>query len=116
MKRIFLFIIILQLISIPIVSQVGGITINEIMPANTSYLMDPTYNYGGWVELHNSSSRSINLAGYALTDNPLYPAKYILPEDIGYIEAGSYKVIFFENNEANHKQVNFKLDCDGAIL
>ncbi len=116
MKRIFISIITIILISTNMLAQVGGIIINEIMPANTSFLMDPTYNYGGWIELYNFNNRSINLAGYTLTDNPLYPAKYTLPEDIGTIEAGSYKVIFFENNEANHRQVNFKLDCDGATL
>lgn len=116
MKRVYTSIISILLSVFPIFAQVGGITINEIMPANTSYLMDPTYNYGGWIELHNSTSRSINLAGYTLTDNPLFPAKYTLPDDIGNIEAESYKIIFFENNEANPHHVNFKLDCDGATL
>ncbi len=92
------------------------LVINEIMPANVSYMLDGTYNYGGWIELYNDSEETINLAGYSISDTPANPTKYTFPENIGEIASGEYKIIFFDNNDLDKKQVNFKLDCDGAIL
>ena len=93
-----------------------GLIINEIMPANISYLLDNTFNYGGWMELYNNSEKDINLAGYHLTDDLSQPDKYTFPKNMGSINAGEYKIVFFDNNDQDQRQVNFKLDCDGAAL
>ena len=92
------------------------IVINEIMAANVSYMLDRTYNYNGWVELYNASDKSINLAGYKISDEANNPDKFKFPENIGEIAAGEYKIIFFDNNELDKKNVNFKLDADGGTL
>lgn len=90
--------------------------INEIMAANVSYMLDNTYNYGGWMELYNCTENSIDLAGYHVTDDITQPDKYTFPKNMGSIEAGEYKIVFFDNNDQDPRQVNFKLDCDGAAL
>ena len=64
------------------------LVINEIMPANVSYMLDGTYNYGGWIELYNDSEETINLAGYSISDTPANPTKYTFPENIGEIASG----------------------------
>lgn len=102
--------------SLALNAQETGLIINEIMPANISYLLDNTYNYGGWMELYNTSQESINLAGYHLTDDISQPDKYTFPKNMGSIEAGAYKLVFFDNNDQDQRQVNFKLDCDGGAL
>lgn len=51
------------------------IIINEIMPANASMFLDPTYNYSGWVEFYNSGETEQSLYGYYLSDEPDKTAK-----------------------------------------
>ena len=97
-------------------ARLHNIVINELMAANVSYMLDDTYNYGGWVELYNNSPKAINLAGYSLSDDASLPRKYILPANTGTLQPNAYKIIFFDNNELNASHVNFKLDCDGATL
>ncbi len=92
------------------------VVINEVMPANVSYMFDGTFNYDGWVELYNDGKSSVNLQGYSFSDDFDNPRKFVLPKNIGSIAPGGYKVIFFDNNELDANNVNFKLDCDGASL
>ena len=93
-----------------------GVVINEVMPANVSYIFDHSYNYGAWVELYNTGEERIDLAGYSLTDDLGDRRKFVLPSSIGDIGPGEYKIIFFDNNDLDERQAGFKLDCDGATL
>ncbi|MBE6303528.1 MAG: hypothetical protein E7089_06300 [Bacteroidales bacterium] len=111
-----LFILFWAIISNNIYIVAQDIVINEIMPANVSFLLDGTYNYNGWVELYNNGKSSVNLTGYSLTDDYNNPRKYIFPKSIGSIAPKEYKIIFFDNNDLDANNVNFKLDCDGAYL
>ena len=55
------------------------VVINEVGPSNTSAVID---NYGDtpdWVELYNKGTQSVNLLGYALSDDPFVSNKYVLP-------------------------------------
>ncbi len=106
----------LLMLALPMQARLHDIVINELMAANVSYMLDDTYNYGGWVELYNNSTEKINLAGYSLSDDSAYPEKYVFPSTIGSIAPGEYRIIFFDNNDQNKNHVNFKLDCDGAAL
>ena len=38
--------------------------INEIQVANIDRFIDPSYNYGGWIELYNPGETSVQLSGY----------------------------------------------------
>ena len=93
-----------------------NIVINELMHANVSYMLDGTYNYNGWVELYNRGKNSVNLEGFSFSDDYDNPRKFVFPKSVGTIDAGGYKIIFFGNNDLDAKNVNFKLDCDGASL
>ena len=93
-----------------------GVVVNEIMPANVSFLFDYSYNYGAWVELYNVSDEKIDLAGYSLTDDADKERKFVIPSSVGVIEPRSFKIIFFDNNDLDSRQADFKLDCDGATL
>ena len=115
-KYRFQLLSILLMLAMPLQARLHDIVINELMAANVSYMLDDTYNYGGWIELYNNSEESINLAGYCLTDNVAVPDKYIFPSDAGVMAPGEYKIVFFDNNDLNRHHVNFKLDCDGAFL
>ncbi|MCX8109584.1 MAG: lamin tail domain-containing protein, partial [Verrucomicrobiae bacterium] len=49
------------------------VTINEILP-------NPLPPFEGAVELHNLGNEPISLAGWWLSDDPLYPTKYRIPD------------------------------------
>ncbi len=111
-----LFILSILLIHNTIHAAEKNIVINELMAANVSYIFDHTYNYGGWVELYNTSDKSIDLTGYSITNELGSPRKFVFPEEIGKIAARDFKIIYFDNNDLDPRHANFKLDCDGATL
>ncbi len=61
--------------------QHGDLVINEACPFNESY--KPLWGgYYDWIELKNISSSSIRLSNYCITDDPLNPMKYRLPNTV----------------------------------
>ena len=105
-----------SILSNKILAAEKDIVINEVMPANVSYIFDHSYNYGAWVELFNASEETIDLAGYSFTDEAGLPRKFVFPQNMGKIAPHEYKIIFFDNNDLDGRHANFKLDCDGATL
>lgn len=101
-------------------SAEAGVVINEIMPCNVSTLLNDYYNYTGWLELYNSGEADVNLKGYEFRNitgskNKLKWAWKI--EDSVVVEAGKYKVIFFDEEEGKSKtHAPYKIDSDGGSL
>lgn len=83
-----------SLLSNNIFAAEKDIVINEVMPANVSYIFDHSYNYGAWVELFNASEETIDLAGYSFTDEANSPSKFVFPQNMGKIAPHEYKIIF----------------------
>ena len=40
---------------------VSALRINEVMSANVDQFIDPSWNYGGWIEVYNPTVRDMNL-------------------------------------------------------
>ena len=49
---------------------VAALKINEVMSANIDQFMDPSWNYGGWIEIYNPATKELNLNGLWLSDDP----------------------------------------------
>ena len=64
-------------LSNPVFSQ--SLVINEIMTSNSNSIKDEDNSYQDWIELYNSSSTSVNLLGYGLSDDPLILYKWTFP-------------------------------------
>ena len=88
------------------------VVINELMVANNDMYLDPTLNFGGWVELYNPASSAVDLQGYVLSNGS---ATYTLSSSTP-IAAGGFGVLWFEHNSLDATQVNFKLDFGGGTL
>lgn len=61
---------------------VARITINEFMAENTgpSGFPDPSDGvFKDWIELYNAEAVEVDLGGWALSDDPQQPRKYLLP-------------------------------------
>lgn len=50
-------------------AQRRNLIINEVCVANTDAILDPAYNYGGWIELYNPTSNQITLEGMYISDD-----------------------------------------------
>ncbi len=105
-----------QLFSLSVSNLKAQIIINEIMPANSSMFMDPTYNYGGWIELYNTGEKDESLVGYYLSDNSKEPQKYQIEDKEAIVPAKGFFVLWFDHNDLDSRQVNFKLDCNGGKI
>ncbi|MBP5514215.1 MAG: CotH kinase family protein, partial [Bacteroidaceae bacterium] len=106
-------------------SNLASLIINEVQVANIDMFIDPSYNYGGWVELYNPTNADINLGSIYISDEPLSHLRYQMPTDFGVVPAQGFKVLWFDhyttpddNSQSNqaYKQVPFKLDFDGGEL
>ncbi len=98
----------------------GAIVINEIQASNIDMFLDPSMNYGSWIELYNSTDKSCGLAGLYVSDDPANLKKHKLAYNIGSVPAHGYKNIWFDHygiwKEGELKQVDFKLDYDGGTI
>ena len=97
----------------------ASLLINEIQSKNVDMFMDPSFNYGGWIELYNPTDKAINIGGCYVSNDPDDLLKYHMPDDLGTVPAHGFKNIWFDHNSRYGKayqQVNDKLDCDGGTV
>lgn len=94
----------------------------EVCVANIDQTIDYSNNYGGWVELYNSTATDVSLDGWYISDEDENLTKHRL-SGYGMLKSGCYQCIFFDHNAADGvygpdatKQVRFKLDRKGGTL
>ena len=100
-----------------------GLIINEIQVANNDQFVDPSFNYGGWVEFYNPTATPVSLVGLHVSESADNLKEFQLPDGIGEVPAYGHRVVWFDHNasEGNYgpeayKQVPFKLDYEGGTL
>lgn len=101
-----------------------SLIINEIMPANVDMFIDPSWNYGGWVELYNPTNTSANMGGYYVSDDPNNLKKTLLVSKVGAIPAHGFLTLWFDHADTRkdigdnwtNTQVDMDLDCDGGTI
>lgn len=101
-------------------SDPGKLVINEVLATNGASLTDEDGEYSDWIELYNRSDTAINLAGWALTDDPNDPQKWSFPDVT--LNSHDYLVVFASGKDRRATQpgtalhTNFKLDRAGDFL
>ena len=94
-----------------------NIVINEIQSANIDMFVDPSFNYGGWVELYNPTDKAVSLNNLYISDDEENFKKYNLGRNRGVIPSKGYKVLWFDHcNNQFPSQIDFKLDYDGGTI
>lgn len=101
-------------------SNASKLIVNEIMARNLDMMLDPSLNYGGWIELYNPTSSAINLSGLYISHDKNNLKQVAIPSGNGTVPANGFKTLWFDHydtgsNEysANAKnQINFKIDVD----
>jgi len=94
------------------------LVISEFMAANEHTLTDEDGDYSDWIEVYNPCQPSINLAGWALTDDPDNLGKWIFPT-VSLTRGESIVVFASSKNRTVVGQplhANFKLSADGEYL
>lgn len=108
-----------------------GLVINEIMARNIDTMIDPSFNYGGWIELYNPTSSAISLNGMYISYDQSNLKMVQLTSSHGSVPAHGFKTLWFDHysnagggwgggsneysNDAN-KQINFKIMPEGDTL
>ena len=83
MMRICLsFLLFLSLLQGVKAQSANSLRINEVMSANVDRILDPTWNYGGWIEIYNPTTRDINLKNHWISDDPEKRKKLRIAHDV----------------------------------
>ena len=94
-----------------------NIVVNELMTKNTATISDFEGEFEDWIELYNSGNTSINLEGFALSDDDDEPLKWLFPNVS--IDAGAFLVLFASDKDTivdGEIHTNFKLKAEGEPL
>ena len=104
------------LIATQSIANTGTVIINEFMASNASTLTDCDKEYCDWIELYNTTDKTINLEGWGLTDDVKNPYKWVFPNT--NIGANQY-VLVYASGKGNSRSfygfpnqihTNFKLN------
>ncbi|KXK58017.1 MAG: CotH kinase family protein [Chlorobi bacterium] len=92
------------------------VVINEFMASNSATVVDNAEEYEDWIELYNTASEPVNLAGYHITDDPTKMDKWTFPEG-AVIPANGYFILWAdEDDEQGANHCNFKLSASAEQL
>ena len=96
----------------------ADVVISEFMAINNNTLIDVDGDYSDWIELYNTSSSTVSLADWYLTDDPAdldqwqFPAVSLL--------SGEYLIVFASDKDrrvvGQELHTNFKLSGSGDYL
>ncbi len=94
-----------------------GVYISEAMASNDTTPLGALGETCDFVELYNSSSETVDLSYYGLSDNLKRPRKWQFPQETA-IAPGEYKIIFLDGDSAlttyYECHANFKLSRAGG--
>jgi len=95
----------------------GQLHINEILASNLYANYDAYGDYDDWLEIYNSGTQDINLAGYYLSDDAADPAKWQIPfggDTLTTVPAGGY-LLFWADGESGQgvNHLGFQLSSSG---
>src|ERR1039458_8542633 len=94
------------------------VRLTEFMASNTHTLADEDGDSSDWIELQNTSSNSVSLLNWALTDSSGNPGKWRFPAT--NLAPNSFLVVFASGKDRATNgaplHTNFKLGADGEYL
>lgn len=95
-----------------------NLCINEFMADNTTVIEDPDEpgEYPDWIEIYNAELDPVDMSGMFLTDDPVDPTKYPIPDGVT-IPAGGYLVFWADDeDEQGPYHTNFKLSKSNEVV
>ena len=99
-------------------SATGAVYISEFMASNSNTLADEEGDFSDWIEIYNSDSAEVDLAGWYLTDDTNDLTKWQFPATT--LAADAYLVVFASDKDrdvaSGELHTNFKLKSGGEYL
>ena len=88
--------------------------INELQSMNIDQYLDPSWNYGGWIEVYNPTDNFIDLKGCSVSNGKKQSR---LDEECIVAPKGTV-CIWFDHRDSNYApmQMDMKLDVDGGTI
>ena len=96
--------------------DISNLIINEIQVSNLDMFIDPSYNYGGYVELYNPTNQGVSLRNYYVSMDAGNTLQYRLNTNSGIVPANGYGLIWFDHKDAFDGNVGDHLDMDGGTV
>lgn len=118
MKKISALVLSILVLNHVSVRAADAIIISEFMAANNLSLVDENGNHEDWIEIMNIGESPVNLAGWALTDDPSRPMQWVFPAT--NLAPNQTMVIFASGKNRLQPglplHTNFKLSNNGEYL
>lgn len=101
--------------TLKVTRDIKELVINEFMASNDSAIADETDSYEDWIEIYNTTSDSIFLGDYYLSDDMTDPTLYNFPAE--YIPAFGFKLVWAsKNTDISADHADFKLSASGEQI
>ena len=97
-------------------ATVQQLIVNEIQVSNLDMFLDPSLNYGGYVELYNPTNRGVTLDGLWISDDAANLKKHQLNHHSGAVPAQGFALVWFDHATQDNGLVGFKLSMDGGTI
>ena len=95
----------------------GTVAISEVMAANKSFVADTQGRFSDWIEICNTGSETVNLAGWFLSDDPNEPLKWEFPQVM--LEPGQRTVVYCSGRDGvidGQLHTDFSLAASGETI
>ncbi len=101
-----------------ILGGVYAIFLNEFMADNATTYPDEVNEYEDWVEIYNAGAEDFDLAGFTLSDDEDWAARWTFPEDpASIVPAGGYILVYADEDISQGPlHANFKLSRFGEEI
>ena len=91
-----------------------SLILNEIVASNQASLYDEDGNTPDWIEIYNTSSSTVDLQGYGLSDDIEDPYKWMF--ETGQIAGGGHTIIFASDKHRQSLNISWSLMFDEGEL
>ena len=95
-----------------------SVVINELMASNDNTIADNAGEYDDWIELYNTSSNTVDLSNWYITDKSDNLTKFTIPAGT-QILGNDYLIIWADEDGSqgpNPIHANFKLSASGEMI
>lgn len=95
----------------------NNLVVNEIQVSNVDMFVDPTFNYGSYIELYNPGTTGVSLTDMYIGFDANEPLKYQY-KGVGAVPAKGFGIIWLNQayDLANYNRPAEKLDMDGGTI
>lgn len=103
--------------TITIFAHAQQLVINEIQSSNIDQIVDPSFNYGGWIEVYNPASSAQTITNWWLSDDPENLQMAKIHHSVT-VPAKGYATLYFDHYSWAYAKtmIDMKLDCDGGNI